>query len=180
MKTMPLVLLLGAFALVAGAQAQTNFTICEVDVQSAGDWILVDNLWSKDVARIKVAVRVREKVATSNLIAKVYLYTKDKEPLATLSPVPARHRIGTLLLDKTWPGAALPKHDSWELFFPLTGEVRDQCKTIIVVFGVKNDLVAKLKGGTKFEDYAFAEKDKVKNLKPPGPNSPSKLKSPDS
>lgn len=145
-------------AYAAPAWAGT-YVIKKISVQDPGiGWILVGLQWQEGTPRIAVELTVNENTSDANEFVRAYFFDANKNLLQTYSSAAS---VGRKTADGVIPfslAGHFRKGETEMVYFPIIPEIKDQWKSVVVVFGNPSTASAAVYPEGKLEDFDFKEK----------------------
>jgi hypothetical protein len=148
--------------LAAPAHA-ASYIIKEVKETQPGHWILLGLHWVEGLHEIEVKLATDRDLSAIGTFIRAYFYDQDKNVLVKYESPPAagfKTPDGEVTLFAK-PGK-FTKNKVETLYFPITDEIAEKWKSVVVVFGDSKQATGRVHPGGKLADYEFDEKKWVK------------------
>ncbi len=136
-----------------------SYIIKEVKEAQPGHWILLGLHWVEGLHEIEVKLATDKDLSAIGTYVRAYFYDQDKNLLIKYEQPPAagfKTPDGEVTLFAK-PGK-FTKDKVVTLYFPITDEIAEKWKSVVVVFGDSKQAVARVHPGGKLVDYEFDEK----------------------
>ena len=136
-----------------------SYIIKEVKETQPGHWILLGLHWVEGLQEIEVKLATDKDQSAIGTFIRAYFYGQDKNLLIKYESPPA---AGFKTPDSEVTLFAKPgkftKNKVETLYFPITDEIAEKWKSVIVVFGDSKQAAARVYPAGKLTDYEFDEK----------------------
>lgn len=160
LKTYLFGILLTLFSTVTFANP---YLINNITLQDPGEgWILVGLNWQEDAPRIAVELSVKEDVPEAREFVHAYFYDQDRKLLRWFDrPVTIGRKNKAGVLEPYSMSGEFVKGEYERVYFPITAELKDKWKNVVIVFGTAQQVTALVYPEDKLEAFDFSEKSVV-------------------